>query len=134
MPQLNSVVGRDWGEPPPGSLIFRLHPGSTRTSKVVGLPDSLKRLVRGPLQLIWDRLPARRSVLVRCSVDASRGRIVVESLSPRVPELNPVPSLELLEGAGARQRLARGILGARTVILVAQKKIKRKRNHFVGTC
>ena len=43
-----------------------------------------------PLLIVWDRLPARRSRLVREFIELSEGRIVTEHLPSCAPELNPV--------------------------------------------
>ena len=42
------------------------------------------------LLIVWDRLPARRSRLVREFIELSEGRIVTECLPSNAPELNPV--------------------------------------------
>ena len=44
----------------------------------------------GPLLIVWDRLSADRSLLVREFLDALDGQIVVEYLPAYAPELNPV--------------------------------------------
>ena len=55
--------------------------------------DFLKALLRHidkPLLIVWDRLPAHRSRLVREFIELSEGHIVTEYLPPHAPELNPV--------------------------------------------
>ncbi len=44
----------------------------------------------GPVLIVWDRLPAHRSRLVREFIELSEGHIVTEFLPPYAPELNPV--------------------------------------------
>lgn len=115
------------------NFYFQLHPGSIRAPQVVEFLDALKRQVRGPLLVIWDRLPAHRSALVRRSVEASRGRIVVKFLPAYAPELNPV---EYLWGYWKQHELANVCpkefwqLGA--VARMALKNIKRKRKRLIG--
>ena len=55
--------------------------------------DFLKALVRQiqrPLLIVWDRLPAHRSALVREFIALSEGLIETEYLPGYAPELNPV--------------------------------------------
>ena len=46
--------------------------------------------IREPLLIVWDRLPAHRSRLVREFIELSEGHIATEYLPPYAPELNPV--------------------------------------------
>ena len=50
----------------------------------------LLRHIDKPLLIVWDRLPAHRSRLVREFIELSEGHIVMEYLPPYAPELNPV--------------------------------------------
>jgi transposase len=115
------------------NFYFQLHPGSIRAPQVVEFLDALKRQVRGPLLVIRDRMLAHRSALVRRSVEASRGRIVVKFLPAYAPELNPV---EYLWGYWKQHELANVCpkefwqLGA--VARMALKNIKRKRKRLIG--
>ena len=55
--------------------------------------DFLKALLRHiqrPLLIVWDRLPAHRSALVREFIALSQGHIETEYLPGYAPELNPV--------------------------------------------
>ena len=115
------------------NFYFRLHPGPIRAPQGVEFPDALKRQVRGPLLVIWDRLPAHRSALVRRYVEASGGRIEVQFRPAYAPELNPVESLW---GDWKQHELANVCpreywqLGA--MARLALKKIKRKRKRLIG--
>jgi len=53
----------------------------------------LVRYLKSPLLIVWDRLPAHRSRLVREFLDSLGGQIVIEYLPPYAPELNPVEYL-----------------------------------------
>ena len=52
--------------------------------------QALLRHIDQPLLIVWDRLPAHRSRLVREFIELSEGHIVTEYLPPYAPELNPV--------------------------------------------
>jgi transposase len=54
---------------------------------------ALKTQIKGKLLIIWDRLTAHRSRLVRDFVEAQKGRIQLEFLPGYAPELNPVEYL-----------------------------------------
>ena len=48
------------------------------------------RHIDRPLLIVWDRLPAHRSRLVREFIELSEGHIATEFLPSYAPELNPV--------------------------------------------
>jgi hypothetical protein len=52
---------------------FRLFPGTIRTPQVIEFLKALKATIRKKLLIIWDRLHANRSKLVRQYVDAQDG-------------------------------------------------------------
>lgn len=72
------------------NFYFRLYPDAMGSAEVVDFLQALVRHLRGPLLLIWDRLPAHRSALVREFIALSDGHIEVEHLPAYAPELNPV--------------------------------------------
>lgn len=51
---------------------------------------ALLRQIPGPLLIVWDRLAAHRSGLVRDFIARQEGRLWVEYLPAYAPELNPV--------------------------------------------
>lgn len=69
---------------------FRLYPGTIRTPQVIEFLKALQATIGKKLLIIWDRLQAHRSTLVREHVEAQRGRIALEYLPAYAPELNPV--------------------------------------------
>ena len=69
---------------------FRLFKGSIKAPQVVEFLKALSATVGHKLLIIWDRLQAHRSKLVREFVDEQRGAIAIEYLPPYAPELNPV--------------------------------------------
>jgi transposase len=72
------------------NFYFRLYPGAIKAPQVVDFLKALVRHVNRPLILVWDRLPAHRSGLVREYIQSLNGQISVEYLPPYAPELNPV--------------------------------------------
>ena len=69
---------------------FRLYPGAIGQAEVIDFLKALLRHIDKPLLIVWDRLPAHRSRLVREFIELSEGHIVTEYLPPHAPELNPV--------------------------------------------
>ena len=72
------------------NFYFRLLSGSIRAPQVVEFLKHLRRHLRRPLLIVWDRLAAHRSALVRDFIATQNGRIAVEYLPAYAPELNPV--------------------------------------------
>jgi transposase len=72
------------------NFYFRLYAGSVKGPQVVDFLSALMRHIRQPLIVVWDRLPAHRSGLVRDYIESLGGRIQVEYLPAYAPELNPV--------------------------------------------
>jgi transposase len=72
------------------NFYFRLYPGSVKSPQVVEFLQALARHMDGPLLIVWDRLAAHRSRLVRDYVESLAGWIHLEYLPPYAPELNPV--------------------------------------------
>ena len=72
------------------SFYFRLYPGTVKSAQVVEFLEALVRQINAPLLIVWDRLAAHRSGLVRHHLDSLKGHIQVEYLPAYAPELNPV--------------------------------------------
>ena len=72
------------------NFYFRLYPGSVKSPQVVDFLQALVRHIDQPLLIVWDRLSAHRSGLVRDHIESLDGWIHVEYLPPYAPELNPV--------------------------------------------
>jgi transposase len=75
------------------NFYFQLHPGSIKGPQVVSFLTHLMRHIPGKLLIVWDRLSAHRSGLVRDFIEAQDGRIYLEWLPGYAPELNPVEYL-----------------------------------------
>ena len=61
---------------------FRLYPGAIGQVEVIDFLKALVRHIDQPLLIVWDRLPAHRSRLVREFIELSEGHIVTEYLPP----------------------------------------------------
>jgi transposase len=71
-------------------LYFRLHPqANIAAPQVIDFLRQLRRQVRSPLVLVWDRLRAHRSKSVSQFVEQTSSLHTV-LLPPYAPELNPV--------------------------------------------
>ena len=87
--QLSAVAGVTFW-----NIYFKLVKGSIRTPEVVNFLKNLRRHLAGrKLLIIWDRLQAHRSRLVRDWVETQGGDVQLEFLPPYAPELNPVEYL-----------------------------------------
>lgn len=69
---------------------FRFFTGSIKSPQVVEFLKALKATIGQRLLIVWDRLQAHRSRLVRQYVESQGGAIALEFLPPYAPELNPV--------------------------------------------
>ena len=61
-----------------------------KSPQIVEFLKALSVTIGKKMLLIWDRLQAHRSILVREYIDAQRGAIALEFLPAYAPELNPV--------------------------------------------
>ena len=68
----------------------RLYPGAIGEQEVIHFLKALVRHIQHPMLIVWDRLPAHRSRLVREFIELSEGHIETEYRPPYAPELNPV--------------------------------------------
>jgi transposase len=72
------------------NFYFRLYPGTVKSAQVVEFLEAPLRHIPGPLLIVWDRLAAHRSRLVRDFIASQEERLGVEYLPSYAPELNPV--------------------------------------------
>jgi hypothetical protein len=87
------------------ALLFPTVPGSLKSSQTVEFLKALHATIGRKLLIIWDRLQAHRSRLVREYVEQQRGSIALEFLPPYAPELNPVECVwGYLKSHGASSR------------------------------
>ena len=87
--QLSAVAGISFW-----NIYFKLVQGAVRAPEIVAFLKALRRhLGDRKLLIVWDRLQAHRSRLVREYVESQEGAIHLEFLPPYAPELNPVEYL-----------------------------------------
>jgi len=72
------------------NFYFRLYPGAVKSPQVVEFVAALVRQIHAPLLIVWDRLAAHRSGVVRDYLAGLGGQVIVEYLPSYAPELNPV--------------------------------------------
>jgi transposase len=72
------------------NFYFEMFEETIRAPHLIVFLRHLSRCVPGKLLIVWDRLAAHRSRLVREYLDTLEGRIEVEYLPAYAPELNPV--------------------------------------------
>lgn len=72
------------------TFFFRLYAGSVKSPQVIDFLQGLVRHIRRPMLVVWDRLPAHRSRLVREYIDSLEGKVATAHLPAYAPELNPV--------------------------------------------
>ena len=77
----------------PTQRMFRFHDGAIRSAQIVDFLKALRAHLKRRLLIIWDRLQAHRSRLVRDYVDSTNGQIHLTFLPPYAPDLNPVQCL-----------------------------------------
>lgn len=70
------------------SFYFRLYPGTVKSAQVVEFLEAVIGQINGPLLIVWDRLAAHRSRLVRDYLASLQGHIEIEYLPAYAPELN----------------------------------------------
>lgn len=70
--------------------LLTVHHGSIKAPHVVRFLNAMRRHRRKRVILLWDRLPAHRSRLVRDALRTHRRWLTIEWLPSYAPELNPV--------------------------------------------
>ena len=69
---------------------FRFFPGSIKSPQIVEFLKALQATIGRKMLIVWDRLQAHRSRLVKDYVEKQRGALALEYLPAYAPELNPV--------------------------------------------
>jgi transposase len=78
------------------ALVFAMRSGAYDTDSLIEFLDAFHTHFAGEkVTLIWDGLPSHRSTAMKAWIRRQRSWLVVESLPPYAPDLNPV---ELLWG------------------------------------
>lgn len=74
-------------------LFIHLEPGSINKEIIVEFLLKLRQEIDGPVDLLWDGLPAHRSNVVKDHTDKNKDWLTVHRLPAYAPELNPVEYL-----------------------------------------
>jgi len=75
-------------------LCFHVTPGNYDTDTLIEVLGGLRRFLGGEkATLLWDGLPAHRSIAMRRWLHTQRSWLVVEQLPAYAPDLNPVEGL-----------------------------------------
>jgi transposase len=69
-------------------FLWQLHRESIKQSQTIDFLRQLLRHLRGPIVLLWDRLPVHRAAGIR-RFKAQHRRLHIEYFPPYAPELNP---------------------------------------------
>ena len=83
--QLSVIAGLSYWR-----FYFRLFNGSIKSPQIVEFLKALQATIGKKLLIIWDRLQAHRSKLVKAHVEAQRGQIAIDYLPAYAPDMNPV--------------------------------------------
>jgi transposase len=75
------------------NFYFQLFPKSIRSPQVIEFLGHLKRYLRRPVLVIWDRLSSHKSRMTQQWIREHKGWIHTEYLPAYAPELNPVEYL-----------------------------------------
>jgi transposase len=76
------------------SLAFHHQPGAYNTDTLIQALDQLRRFLGGQkATLVWDGLPAHRSLAMAAWLRRQRSWLVIEPLPGYAPDLNPVEAL-----------------------------------------
>jgi len=75
------------------SIYFQIYDESIKSAQVTRFLEHLQRYVHGKLLVIWDGLPAHRSMELAKYLASTQGRVWVERLPAYAPELNPIEYL-----------------------------------------
>jgi hypothetical protein len=115
------------------NFYFELFTETIRGPHVIVFLEHLQRVLRGPLLVVWDGLPAHRSTLVGEYLHTLGGRIVAERFPAYAPELNPVEYIwAYLKQHEPDQRLPQGSLAARLRRSPRPEAHPRKTYFFLG--
>jgi transposase len=72
------------------NFYFQLFPKSVRSPQVIEFLGHLKRYLRQPVLVIWDRLSAHQSRMTQQWIEEQKGWIRTASLPAYAPEVNPM--------------------------------------------
>lgn len=107
-------------------LFFRLQPGSMDKYDFVEFLRDVKKEMRGKkLLLIWDRLPAHRSKLVKAYVRSQKSWLRVEHYPAYAPELSPIEFMwSAMKGKDLAQIPPKGLRHLKRMVRKSARRIK----------
>ena len=109
------------------ALAFHHQPGAYNTDTLIQALDQLRRFLGGQkATLVWDGLPAHRSLAMAAWLRRQRSWLVVEPLPGYAPDLNPVEALwSSLKGVELANLAGNSL---QEVIAAAERGIQRIRD------
>ena len=72
------------------NFYFQIFERAIKSEQIIEFLKHLLRYIPGDILLIWDRLPAHRSLVTQQFIRDQKGRLAMEYLPPYAPELSPV--------------------------------------------
>lgn len=107
-------------------LFFRLQPGSMDKYDFLKLLKDVKKEMKGKkLLLIWDRLPAHRSKLIKDYIKSQKSWLRVEHYPVYAPELSPVEFMwSAMKGKDLAQIPPKGLKHLKRMVRKSVKRIK----------
>jgi len=112
---------------PQTRLFLSLCPGSVKSPGVIDFLRSLRRHIRGPVVLVWDRLAGYRSAWVRDYIHRQKHWLKVEHFPPYAPELNPVEQMWAnLRSQELANRAAEGLTEIERVVELGKRRMRRR--------
>jgi transposase len=72
------------------NFYFQIFERTIKSEQIIEFLKHLLRYIPGDILLVWDRLPAHRSLITQQFIHDQKGRLAMEYLPPYAPELNPV--------------------------------------------
>jgi transposase len=110
-------------------LFFRTRPGSYNSESLVAFLEDLKQTLRGQkVILVWDGLPAHRSLVMQGYLARQHGWLRIERLPGYAPDLNPVEMLwGNIKGQELANRCAQDLDEAVTALTSGMARVRRRR-------
>lgn len=107
-------------------LFFRLQPGSMDKDDFLRfLKDVKTEMKKKKLLLIWDRLPARRSKIVKEYIASQKSWLRVEHYPAYAPELSPVEFMwSAMKGKDLAQIPPKGLKHLKRIVRKSVRRIK----------
>ncbi len=107
-------------------LFFHLQPGSMDKYDFLNFLKDVKKEMKGKkLLLIWDRLPAHRSKLVKDYIESQKSWLRVEHYPAYAPELSPIEFMwSAMKSKDLAQIPPKGLRHLKRIIKKSVRRIK----------